>query len=122
MTAKEIGKILSEAWVVSANEHIDFYNEKYPKFVRNHVTPADLGTNVEELSGLLPIESKFGTISFVEERGGEGDGAPTYFTIKVGDRYFEMCGRYSSWDESTWDTDLYEVFPEEVTITKFRRK
>ncbi len=58
----------------------------------------------------------------VDNYGGEGQGDELWVVFKVGDQLFEKDGYWQSWEGGTWDGDLFEVEPYEVTITKFRAK
>lgn len=57
--------------------------------------------------------------------GHEGDfNADTYIVFEVrGDdepRYFQIAGYYQSYDGTTWESNLYQVEPEEVKVIKWR--
>jgi hypothetical protein len=54
--------------------------------------------------------------------GAEGGGEEIYVVVQVGDQFFEMPGFYGSEAGETWDGDLYEVHPEEKTITVYTSK
>lgn len=90
---------------------------------RPPVTEADLTEALDDgLPAMGSVPSELGAISYVENRGGEGDGAPVYYVVKVGDKYYEIETVYSSWDYTDWnDEDFYEVVPEKVTVVKYRR-
>lgn len=67
----------------------------------------------------LPNLDGIGQVEVVECWGGEGQGQSMGVIIKVGNRYFRMCGYYSSWDDSEMDGNLEEVKPVEVTRTEY---
>lgn len=67
------------------------------------------------------LDTPLGKVVVEEVSGGQGDGAPIEVVIKVGDRYFEINGEYSSWDSSSFDGYLYEVKPVQVTRTEYGR-
>lgn len=67
------------------------------------------------------LETPLGKVVVEDVQGGEGDGAPIHVIIKVGERYFQMDGYYSSWDSSEMDGELFEVQPKEVKVTQYER-
>jgi hypothetical protein len=67
----------------------------------------------------LPTLDGIGKVEFVDSWGGEGDGAEIFVVIKVGDRYFQRTGYYSSWGESRMDGKLEEVKPVQVMRTEY---
>lgn len=64
-----------------------------------------------------------GTVKHVLTEGGEGQGDSYYGIFSIGDQFFRMDGYYSSWDGISWDgVSLYEVEPQQVTITEYVKK
>jgi len=67
------------------------------------------------------------TVNVVEYFGGEegGDHA-MYIIFSVGygneQRYFKKTGEYNSWDDSSWDGNIYEVEAQEVTLKQWVAK
>lgn len=70
---------------------------------------------------VLPYIEGIGQIEFAERSGGEGDGAEISIVIKIGNRYFQRDGYYSSWGEDSMDGDIYEVKPKQVQRTEYDR-
>ena len=72
-----------------------------------------------------PTESEKYIVEQVSERGGEGDGAEMFLTVKITDKetkeeyFIEFFGRYSSWDRSTYHRS-YVVEPYQVMVTFYR--
>lgn len=69
---------------------------------------------------------QFGLIENVENRGGEGDGAQMWQTIRTTEpngtvRYFERTGRFSSWGADEGWSELYEVEPYETIVTRYKK-
>lgn len=62
-----------------------------------------------------------GLAKIVENFGGEGQGDDRWVVFEVNGRLYEKDGYYASYDGTTWDGDLYEVKPVEVTVTKYHR-
>ena len=74
----------------------------------------------EDLEHDLPNLEGIGQVESVESWGGEGDGAAIHVVIKVGDRYFQQDGYYSSWGESEMDGQVVEVKPVQVMRTEYQ--
>lgn len=56
------------------------------------------------------------------KRGRGGGGEDIFVVVQVGDQFFEMPGYYGSEAGETWDGKLYEVRPEQKTITVYEVK
>jgi hypothetical protein len=55
-------------------------------------------------------------------RGDYGDHDTQFMIFKVGDKYFEVSGYYSSWDGSSYEyMDFYEVKPVEVKKVEYHQ-
>ena len=69
------------------------------------------GTNVAGL----------GTVTVVETFGGEGQGDRVHIVFRVsgdeGVQHYKIDGYYSSYSGTEWDGQLYEVTPQQRTIT-----
>lgn len=57
--------------------------------------------------------------SVTQVGGGEGSGEYTYIVIRVGDQFFRKEGAYFSHYGTDWDGSFEEVWPTEVTETKY---
>jgi hypothetical protein len=69
------------------------------------------------------IEIPSGKVSIKEDVGGPDEGSTRYVILSVNDQFFKVSGYYASWDGDNWDNaDLEEVFPKEVTVTKYVNK
>lgn len=64
-----------------------------------------------------------GKVYLQTQHGGEGQGDEYYIVLRVEDdettRWFMKPGYYTSYDGSTLDRDLYEVFPQQRTVTVY---
>lgn len=61
-----------------------------------------------------------GTVTLVAQEGGDDQGEYYDVTFKVGEKYFECNGFYSSWDGVSWEgTEAIEVRPVQVTVTEY---
>lgn len=58
-------------------------------------------------------------ITLVDTGGGEGDGAPIWIILSVGDQLFRANGYYSSWDSSEMDGQIEEVKAVQVNRTEY---
>lgn len=67
----------------------------------------------------LPTIEGIGKLEFADQWGGEGDGAQIHVVLKVGDRYFQRDGYFSSWGEDSMDGAVYEVKPKQVMKTEY---
>lgn len=62
-------------------------------------------------------------LEVAHRKGGEGQGEEYFIVFKVGDQFFRIDGFYSSYEGVDWyDSELYEVAPQEVTVIEYRRK
>lgn len=110
---KKIGELIEahkdtkEQWAYG----YDAITELDNSFSRNY------GNNPRE-DETIELEG-FGTLSFVEHYGGEGQGDEYWTVFKVADRYFRINGWYSSYEGGEYDGALEEVFPEQVTRTEY---
>src|SRR4051812_30858634 len=75
----------------------------------------------EEEVDVLPDIPNIGKIEYADTDGQPNDGAEISAVIKIGDRYFEKSGYYSSWGSSTMDGDIVEVRPKQVQVTQYER-
>lgn len=66
------------------------------------------------------IELPSGRAKQVKEWGDGDYGVTAIFS--VGDQFFKITGSYSSWDGYEWYGKLVEVFPREVTKTRYFEK
>ena len=96
----------------TAKELYEEINDAYPE------NDFFLDAYYEEVAEL---ETRYGKVIVEQVDGGEGDGAPIHVIISVGERYFQMDGYYSSWDDSQMDGELFEVQPKEVKVTQYER-
>ena len=63
-----------------------------------------------------------GTVSHVRSEGGYDDGYDASTVFALGDQFFEVTGTYTSWDGYDWyGSQIFEVFPVQVTVTEYRR-
>jgi hypothetical protein len=106
-TAKELEQAIMDKYDELER---DWKGEVFQDIWDEEFDPKELG----KLEGI-------GIVELEENSGGQGDGAPTELILKVGDRYFEVNGYYSSWDSSRMDGELYEVKAKEVTIKRYER-
>lgn len=116
---------MSKASQQVAQEIIDWYNAENPQ---EHITEFDEVVS-DFLSTLRPgygqtepceIELPSGSATFETTEGGEGQGDDYLFRFKVGEKYFEVNGFHSSWEGVSWEgSELYEVEPLDVVVTKF---
>jgi hypothetical protein len=73
-----------------------------------------------ETSNWVEVEG-LGRLEFVEGySGGEGGGSNVYSVFKIGDQYFKKTGYYASHYGTDWDGSIYEVVPQEKTITVYK--
>lgn len=107
-TVEELAEKLEELFVENEKNGDSPWCEKWYSF-------EELGKDEGNIEG-------FGKAEFVESYGGEGMGDERWIVFKVGDRYFQKNGFYSSWDGSSWDGELEEVEPREVTVTQYFAK
>lgn len=71
------------------------------------------------------VYTALGVFEYVKEKRFAGDpyeGSPLFVVVKLGDRYFQKEGTYSSWDGSSIDGECVEVEPVEVPLTFYRHK
>ena len=76
---------------------------------------SELGTDGYELT-----ELEIRAYEVDREGGYEGGGEYMHLVFKVGNQYFRKTGEHNSWDANTWDGELEEVEPYEVTVVRYR--
>ena len=62
-----------------------------------------------------------GEVELVEQVGGEGEGDHYHVVFKAGGKYWELDAFYSSWEGTEFEDEAYEVTPQEVKVTEFKR-
>lgn len=72
---------------------------------------------------------KYGTKSATIEAGkvvsvsDSANSEDTHNVFEINGQFFKVVGSYSSWDGIDWDyAEAFEVEPEEVTVTVYKRK
>lgn len=133
LTKEEMLKALAEGIILNATDGCsELFNDM--GYYEEDLDELEVETIVEELEEVcgeigyckFKNESSNYSIEIAESRGGEGDGAQMFCTIKFTRKsdnivgYLEFSGRYSSWDSSSYDS-CYVVEPEEVVVTKYKR-
>lgn len=63
-----------------------------------------------------------GTLEYVEDYGGEGQGDDYWVVFKVGNQLFRKDGWYASYDGGELDGELYEVEAVQVQRTEYHKK
>lgn len=107
-TAKQVEEALEEA---NDTEDAAYSN------VWSGIAWEDHGFDTVEIDGeVLPFEV------VKSKGGGEGQGEYCYVILKVGDQHFKKEGYYASHYGTDWDGSFFEVFPTEVTVTKYLTK
>lgn len=66
-----------------------------------------------------------GTLEFVTQEGGEGQGTEYFYVFSIGDQLFRVDGYYASWDGVTYDESIYalsEVEAVPTTVIQYNKK
>lgn len=68
------------------------------------------------------IDGETYEIEQVDSWGGEGEGDRYGYRLKVNGKHFNVDATWVSWDGVYWgETQVYEVVPKQVTVTKWVR-